>query len=149
MKAPLGDQPTRQQEDDLVSMSSDYAVQFSDIDSDARGHGQSKRIFIQPPVTINLFGAGAGPAAATTFSNTGISGSSDPIISRLESQIAALSSKVEQLASQVNSVQPRLQVDGGEWSTQNIQCSYPRGPTQHRITFEKRFKSAPRVVREL
>ncbi|KAM0251713.1 hypothetical protein ACHAQJ_008034 [Trichoderma viride] len=153
MKKPSGDQSSWQQEDDHLSMSSDDAVQ----DSDARNRRRSRRIFSQPPVTINVFGAGVistggsdtGPTVATTNSSTGISGSSDPVISRLESQIADLSCKVEQLASQINSVQrhPGLQVDSGLWRTKDITVhSYPKGRAQQRVTFSKRFQSAPKVI---
>ncbi|KAM0511457.1 hypothetical protein ACHAPE_009896 [Trichoderma viride] len=144
---PLRDQSSQQQ-DDHLTMSSDDAVQFTDTDSDAGNRSRSERIFIQPPVTINVFGASAvttggsdtGPTAAITTSSTGISGSSDSVISRLESQIAALSLKVEQLASQINSAQPqpRLQVDSGQWRTKRASAQ--------RVTFSKRFKSAPRVI---
>lgn len=143
MKTPLRDQSPQQ--DNHSTMSSD------DADSDAGNRGRSKRIFIQPPVTINVFGAGAvttggydtGPTAATTTTtcSTGISGSSDSVISRLESQIAALSCKVEQLTSQISSAQPprRLQVDSGQWRTKGASAS-------QRVTFSKRYESAPRVV---
>ncbi|KAL6699973.1 hypothetical protein J3F84DRAFT_345264 [Trichoderma pleuroticola] len=126
-------------------MSSDDTVQFTDMDSDAGHRGRSKRIII-PPVTINVFGAGAvttgGPTAATTTISTGTSGSSDSVISRLESQIAALSCKVEQLASQINSAQPqpRLQVDSGLWRR------VKGAPALQRVAFSKRFESAPRVI---
>lgn len=65
------------------------------------------------------------PAAATTTSSTGISGSSDSVISLLESQMAALSYKVKQLASQINPAQPqpRLQVDSGQWRTKRASTS--------------------------
>ncbi|KAJ4864882.1 h-type lectin domain-containing protein [Trichoderma breve] len=147
---PLGDQ-SPQQEDDYLTMSSDDTVQFTDIGSDAGNRGPRERIFAQPPVTINVFGAGAvttggsdmGHTAATiTTSSTGITGSSDSVISRLESQIAVLSYKVEQLASQINSAQPQpgLQVDSGMWRrTEGV-------PALQRITFSKRFESAPRVI---
>ncbi|KAL6898525.1 hypothetical protein GGI43DRAFT_78954 [Trichoderma evansii] len=148
MKMPLGDQSLRQ-EDDHLTMSSDDTVQFTDIGSDAGYSGRNERIFTQPPVTINVFGAGSVttggsdtvPTAATTTISTGISGNSDSVISRLESQIAALSCKVEQLALQINSAQPqpRLQVDSGFWRTK-------RASTSQRVAFSKRFQSAPRVI---
>ncbi|PTB60863.1 hypothetical protein M431DRAFT_12693 [Trichoderma harzianum CBS 226.95] len=150
MKMPLGlDQSPSQ--DDYSTTSSDDTVQFTDIGSDAGNRGPSERILIQPPVTINVFGAGAvttggsdtGHTAATTISSTGTSGSSDAVISRLESQIAALSDKVEQLASQIKSAQqpqPRLQVDNGMWRRMK------GAPPTQRIAFSKRFESAPRVI---
>ncbi|OPB38323.1 hypothetical protein A0O28_0014280 [Trichoderma guizhouense] len=145
---PLGDQSPQQ--DDYSITSSDDTVQFTDIGSDADNRGPSERIFVQPPVTINVFGAGAvttggsdtGHTAVTITSSTGTSGSSDSVISRLESQIAALSYKVEQLASQINSAQPQpgLQVDSGLW------FRIEKAPALQRITFSKRFESAPRVI---
>jgi outer membrane murein-binding lipoprotein Lpp len=154
MKVPLRDQSPQQA--DHLTMSSDDTVQFTDIDSDTGNHGGNRRIFSQPPVTINIqpsqppvtinvFGAGAVTTGesntATTTSTTGISNSSDSIISRLESQIAALSYKVEQLASQVNSAQPqpRLQVDSGQWRNKMASAS-------QRVNFSKTFESAPRVI---
>ncbi|KAK4080302.1 hypothetical protein Trihar35433_1407 [Trichoderma harzianum] len=148
MKMPLGDQSPQQ--DDYSTVSSDDTIQFTDIGSDADNRGPSERILIQPPVTINVFGAGAvttggsdtGHTAATIISSTGTSGSSDSVISRLESQIAALSYKIEQLASQINSAQPQpgLQVDSGLWFRTE------GAPALQRITFSKRFESAPRVI---
>ncbi|KKO98405.1 hypothetical protein THAR02_09496 [Trichoderma harzianum] len=146
---PLGDQ-SPQQQDDYSTTSSDDTVQFTDIGSDAGNCGRSERIYIQPPVTINVFGAGAvttggsatGHTAATITTSSSTSGSSDSVISRLESQIAALSDKVEQLASQINSAQPqpRLQVDSGMWRRM------AGAPPLQRVAFSKRFESAPRVI---
>lgn len=148
MKMPLGDQSPQQ--DDYSTTSSDDTVQFTDIGSDAGNRGRSERIYIQPPVTINVFGAGAvttggsatGHTAATITTSSSTSGSSDSVISRLESQIAALSDKVEQLASQINSAQPqpRLQVDSGMWRRMK------GAPPLQRVAFSKRFESAPRVI---
>ncbi|KAL6836481.1 hypothetical protein J3E69DRAFT_321691 [Trichoderma sp. SZMC 28015] len=148
MKMPLGDQSSQQ--DDYSTVSSDDTVQFTDIGSDAGNRGPSERIYIQPPVTINVFGASAvttggsdtGHTATIITSSTGTSGSSDSVISRLESQIAALSSKVEQLALQIKSAQPQpiLQVDSGQWRRMKGALSLQR------INFSRRFESAPRVI---
>lgn len=148
MEMPLGDQSPQQ--DDYSTTSSDDPVLLTDIGSDAGNRGRNKRILIQPPVTINVFGAGAvttggsdtGHAAATITTSSGTSGSSDSVISRLESQIAALSDKVEQLASQIKSAQPqpRLQVESGQW--RRVKGS----PPLQRIAFSKKFESAPRVI---
>lgn len=163
MEKAVGEQASWQG-DDHASTISDDTVQFTDMDSDAGHHDQIERIVAQPPVTINVYGAG------------GISGpnSSEAMISRLESQVAALSDKVEQLTAQLNSApqvaalsekveqlasqlssvppppppQPSMQIDGGQWTTRSIplKTGQARGLTQQRILFSKKFASAPMVL---
>ncbi|KAM0300589.1 hypothetical protein ACHAPM_006905 [Fusarium culmorum] len=108
----------------------------------------TKRFQFRPHLTVNVYntrggGSSSGASDASTI-HAERSTERDEVLTKLESQLAALSRRVDELSQEQ---EPSLVViDSGTWSTIKVRSwENPQVHTKGRVSFSKDFKTAPTV----
>ncbi|KAF5242841.1 hypothetical protein FAUST_3107 [Fusarium austroamericanum] len=108
----------------------------------------TKQFQFRPNLTVNVYNTGGGGSSsgasdASTI-NAQRSTERDEVLTKLKSQLAALSRRVDEL-SQEQEPSPAV-IDSGTWSTITVRSwENPQVHTEGRVSFSKDFKTAPTV----
>lgn len=108
----------------------------------------TKRFQFRPHLTVNVYNTGGGGSSSGASDASTIhaerSTERDEVITKLKSQLAALSRRVDEL-SQEQKPSPVV-IDSGTWSTIKVRSwENPQVHTKGRVSFSKDFKTAPTV----
>jgi len=106
----------------------------------------TRRVQSRPQVTVNVYNtrsSGSGTGGAATIHDE-CSTAKDEVIADLTSQLATLSRRVDELS--LKQASSPLVIDSGTWSTLKVRSwEHPQVHTAGRVSFSKKFKTAPNV----
>ncbi|KAI0387073.1 hypothetical protein F5Y04DRAFT_288839 [Hypomontagnella monticulosa] len=142
--------------DDYVTLDSGSFIQEESSDQDSQD--KKKRIIFRPQLAVNVYNTGgsnssaggsgsgaggSGTGGAASVYGSGYADGSDDTISNFASQLAALTNKVDQLAS----LRAGPVIESGAWNTIDVRpWNQPEVSTQARINFIEKFTSVPTVA---